>query len=259
MLRSPTHGIDPILPAIEVILLRRQGPRTPATKSLSFVVLDCAPGSGTTAALAPPAMLKRAQLELEDPCPPRPIARIGLDGLMLEGAPPLDAPEGLSPALWNRLLEGRWSLVPLDAAEQGLYRVCENQPMHVPLRALSSTERTVLELSLAGLMGKQVALSLGVSEGHVSECLAMAAAKFGLPGRASLLRLGATILGLGPRTTHSSLSEREKAILEGLRLGLSNLEIARAGGTSERTVANQVASILRKTGAANRRQLLTRA
>jgi len=47
-------------------------------------------------------------------------------------------------------------------------------------------------------------------------------------------------------------------VLARITRGQSNKDIARARKTSERTVANQVASLLRKTGAASRYELITR-
>jgi DNA-binding NarL/FixJ family response regulator len=48
--------------------------------------------------------------------------------------------------------------------------------------------------------------------------------------------------------THRELTPAEVAIARGLVRGLSNAEIARVRGTSVRTVANQVASLLRRLG-----------
>lgn len=52
--------------------------------------------------------------------------------------------------------------------------------------------------------------------------------------------------------TASLLTARERDVLDYLKLGLTNAEIALACGTSVNTVRNQVGSILRKLGAANR-------
>lgn len=54
-----------------------------------------------------------------------------------------------------------------------------------------------------------------------------------------------------------SLSRAEQEVLQGLLAGQSNAVIARARGTSTRTVANQVAAVLRKLGLDSRRQLVT--
>jgi DNA-binding NarL/FixJ family response regulator len=58
-----------------------------------------------------------------------------------------------------------------------------------------------------------------------------------------------------PRT---GLTPAEQEILEAISAGLSNRDIARRRGTSERTVANQVAHLLRKLGAGSRHELLAR-
>jgi DNA-binding CsgD family transcriptional regulator len=51
------------------------------------------------------------------------------------------------------------------------------------------------------------------------------------------------------------LSAAEAEVCRLLLTGLSNAEVARQRGTSERTVANQVASILKKLGAGSRSEL----
>ena len=52
------------------------------------------------------------------------------------------------------------------------------------------------------------------------------------------------------------LTEAEREILALLQQGLSNDEIARHRSRSLRTIANQVASLLRKTNSSSRRALL---
>lgn len=54
------------------------------------------------------------------------------------------------------------------------------------------------------------------------------------------------------------LTDAEISVLMLILAGLSNEEIARARGRSLRTVANQVASILEKSGAASRGELCAR-
>lgn len=53
-----------------------------------------------------------------------------------------------------------------------------------------------------------------------------------------------------------TVAEREVGLL--VRRGFSNLEIALGRGTSERTVANQISSLMRKVGAGSRVQLALR-
>jgi DNA-binding NarL/FixJ family response regulator len=54
-----------------------------------------------------------------------------------------------------------------------------------------------------------------------------------------------------------SLTMAERAVAEALLEGLSNFEIATARQTSVRTVANQVASILRRLGVRSRSEAVT--
>lgn len=62
------------------------------------------------------------------------------------------------------------------------------------------------------------------------------------------------LLAVHPRVV--DLSPSERGVFERLLVGESNLEIARARGTSPRTVANQVVAIFRKTGVGSRRELI---
>lgn len=69
----------------------------------------------------------------------------------------------------------------------------------------------------------------------------------------------ATVAPAAPRAPVDDLprlSPRERDVLEYLSLGLTNAEIALACGTSINTVRNQVASLLRKVGAASRTELV---
>jgi DNA-binding NarL/FixJ family response regulator len=54
------------------------------------------------------------------------------------------------------------------------------------------------------------------------------------------------------------LTPSERAVTSLLLGGLSNAEIAAKRGTSERTVANQIAAIFRKLGVSSRTELVTR-
>jgi DNA-binding NarL/FixJ family response regulator len=54
------------------------------------------------------------------------------------------------------------------------------------------------------------------------------------------------------------LTAAERSILGHVAAGASNADIARARGSSSRTVANQVASLLKKLGASSRFDLIRR-
>lgn len=58
-----------------------------------------------------------------------------------------------------------------------------------------------------------------------------------------------------PRVCVSGFTSAERAVLELVREGLTNAEIASHRGTSERTIANQVASMLKKSRTPSRRAL----
>jgi DNA-binding CsgD family transcriptional regulator len=160
------------------------------------------------------------------------------------------------PEMWAALVEGRVSVV----ARGGGFLVLENPPSQHSLRALTPGEASVISLAARGLPTKLVAYGLGISPSVVSQRLAQAAAKVGLFSRPELLRV-ATLLTREPRSSldEEVLSDAEREIYELLRRGLSNRAIASLRSRSMRTIANQVASILRKTRHRSRRELLTNA
>ncbi len=162
-------------------------------------------------------------------------------------------------SLWTALVGGQWSLIARnDASGERRYLVVENSPRSNELRALSTRELTVLSMAARGLSTKLIAYGLGLSPATVSETLANAASKVGLSTHVELLRLAA-ILAHDPRgqSLPSTLTSAEMEVLALLREGLSNEQIARRRSRSVRTIANQVASLLRKTGGISRRSLLT--
>lgn len=157
---------------------------------------------------------------------------------------------------WQALISGNWALV--ERGQNGrsrVYAVIETtRARH--LRALSALETHAVELSARGLTGKTVAYALGVSAATVSKLLARAALKLGISSRTGLVRLTATLLGIGPQPEVSAqLSPSEQDVLALLRLGWTNAAIARERNRSERTVANQVASLLQKLRVPSRRAL----
>jgi DNA-binding NarL/FixJ family response regulator len=75
--------------------------------------------------------------------------------------------------------------------------------------------------------------------------------------RASIVRVGSDELAIlsfpiDRMAVPETVTESERAVGIALAQGLSNAEIAAARGTSVRTIANQVASLLRKLGARSR-------
>jgi DNA-binding CsgD family transcriptional regulator len=63
---------------------------------------------------------------------------------------------------------------------------------------------------------------------------------------------------VGASVGHTALSAAEQEVARLLVDGLSNRDIAARRGTSSRTVANQVASMLRKLGVTSRNELVAR-
>ncbi len=161
-------------------------------------------------------------------------------------------------AAWKALVEGQWSLVEQEDSDgKRMYLAFENAPAARQYRSLGARESAVLALSVQGLSGKQVAYALGIAQTLVSRALASAALKLGFSGRTDLLRCAATLGSSAPVLTLSEpLSAAEADVLELVQLGHSNSAIAALRGRSVATVANQVSSILRKTGAVNRRALM---
>lgn len=78
--------------------------------------------------------------------------------------------------------------------------------------------------------------------------------------RVSYLEVGGETLAvlsvpLGSAADLSALTLAERDVAERAAIGASNRAIARARGTSERTVANQLASIFGKLGVGSRAEL----
>jgi DNA-binding NarL/FixJ family response regulator len=169
-----------------------------------------------------------------------------------------DADRALS--VWHALVEGRFSLVErVEPDGKRYYHAFENAPHVRTLRAITETEEVVLSLSLRGLSGKEVAYTTGLSPARISSALAAAAERLGFACREDLLRVGASLLHAEDDIVSVELTQAEQEVLTLVRRGLSNQEIADARGTSINTVANQLAALLRKTGATNRRALLVTA
>ncbi|MFT3921011.1 MAG: LuxR C-terminal-related transcriptional regulator [Myxococcales bacterium] len=160
--------------------------------------------------------------------------------------------------VWNALVEGEWSVVErVDTDGKRLYFAFENAPQSRAYRALTPREATVLDQSIQGLPGKYVAYSTGLRSSRVSEHLLSAANKLGFRTRHDLLRVASALRAT--RRYHllaGNLTASEQEVLRLVKLGLSNREIAGERKTSIWTIANQVASLLRKTGVDGRRGLV---
>lgn len=157
---------------------------------------------------------------------------------------------------WSALISGTWGLV--EQTERGgsrHYSILETtRARH--LRALTEVETQVVELSARGLTGKDVAYALGVTQSRVSKLLSSAALKLGIRTRTELVRLIARLLDTGPtQGVDAPLTSAERDVLALVRLGWTNTAISKERGRSERTVANQVSSLLHKLQVPSRRAL----
>jgi DNA-binding CsgD family transcriptional regulator len=168
------------------------------------------------------------------------------------------SPEALD--VWTALVDGRMSLVEHVEGARRYYLVVDNPLASQPLRSLTKPELDVVSQAATGLTAKLVAYSLGISEPTVSSRLASAARKIGVATRLELVRLAA-MLARDPRARFEAfaLTTAERDVLDLLSLGLSNREIGLIRNRSVRTIANQVATLLRKTNSASRRALVARA
>jgi len=159
-------------------------------------------------------------------------------------------------ALWPALLEGRLTVVRRGTGAHARYLFIENPPATDATRSLNAAEVQTLTLAARGLPNKLVAYGLGISAVAASRRLEAIAAKLGLMSRSELVRV-ASILMRDPRSEapDSVLTASEREVLDLIQTGLSNAEIARMRSRSVRTVANQVAALLEKTGCISRRGL----
>lgn len=169
-------------------------------------------------------------------------------------------------ALWTGLVRGRWSLVHYwDHDGRRFFAAHPNAPSFEDPRKLRERELGALTLSIEGASPKEVAYALGISDGNARAVIAAGLRKLGLRSRADLHRLAIEdahvievplpstslhVLEVGRRPSpvraDRLLTRAELAVARLAAAGRSNAEIAVARRSSARTVANQMASILRK-------------
>ena len=115
---------------------------------------------------------------------------------------------------------------------------------------LSTREFEVLNLLGRGLLTKQVAKSLSLSEHTVREYQRRALRKLGVGTRAEAVSRIANYDGSGPDVPH--LTQREFDVLQRVADGYSNGRIADDLGLSVPAVRDTVTRLLRKSGTPNR-------
>lgn len=158
--------------------------------------------------------------------------------------------------LWRALVAGELTVVERQVGGRRLAHFYENPPHRQPFLALTNGEQDVLSMVCHGYSGKAVAYGLGISEATVSTRLESATSKLGLASRLDLVRIAA-MLTRDPRArfAETTLTTAERDVLGLVSRGLSNAQIAKERRRSIRTIANQVASLLTKTGVPNRKAL----
>lgn len=183
-------------------------------------------------------------------------------------------------ALWKGLVKGRWSLVDRFESDGRRYVVAHrNDPRFDDPRKLTARERQCARLAAQGHTNAEIAYALGLEESTAGSHVVSATRKLGLERRTQLadaiepapwsdarvadldadgaLR-AVSVPGAAAVPGDAGLSPSEQAVARGIREGQSNQAIARARGTAERTVANQVQSIFRKLGVASRAELVAK-
>jgi DNA-binding NarL/FixJ family response regulator len=135
-------------------------------------------------------------------------------------------------------------------------------------RALTRRQRIVAHYVAMGHSNKLIAYQLGRADSTISTTVTRIKQKLRVDTRAGIARAVTELsaapetwidtmsarLGYGPRRSLSSeqLTAAERAVARGAAQGQSNREIARARAASERTIANQLASVFAKLGVHSR-------
>ncbi len=181
----------------------------------------------------------------------------------------------LAVSMWTALVAGRWTLVEhFDRGGRRYLVAHRNEPGGEGPLTLTPRERQVAGFAARGHGLKLIAYELGLSTASISHSLSAASTKLGVRSRGELARVWATTIGLGEDemarlgsgldgfasgavelerpATRSRLTPTELAIVTSIVRGESNASIARARGTSPRTVANQIARIFKKVGVGSR-------
>jgi DNA-binding NarL/FixJ family response regulator len=160
---------------------------------------------------------------------------------------------------WQALIAGRYSVVLRDDNDgKRYYLLVRNAAITEPHARFTTREIDVLRMAARGFTGKGITYGLGLAPSSVSTALASAAAKVGLRSRHALVEVAAGMFGVrSSEVPVATLTPAERDVLELLRRGLTNAEISRLRDRSRNTVANQVATILQKSGAPSRRALAT--
>ncbi len=172
-------------------------------------------------------------------------------------------------SLWTALVDGRWSLADRIDSDGRPFVVAFRNDLGTPGPSeLSARERDVVAWAAGGASLKEVAYALGVGVSTVGGQLASAMRKLHVTSRGELATLWAAMRAAVPSEHEmvrvsldpgddalAPLSEAERDVARRAARGEPTAEIARARGTAESTVTNQLAAIFRKLGVASRAEL----
>jgi len=179
-------------------------------------------------------------------------------------------------ALLEQIVVGRWALHRRVTTEGAVELILRWQTQ----ARLSPSQARVVARSAAGRSGKEIAIDLGVGESTISRHLGAALDRL----RLTRSELGVVTSGLAANSPEGTegirylvleedghdalrvqvswterlsdaLTDAEKEVVVGVMSGLTNREIAASRWRSQRTVANQLASIFRKLRVASRAEL----
>lgn len=188
--------------------------------------------------------------------------------------------------LWRELMTGLCQVVDGFFTPQRCYVVL--LPMTTSVNPVDERRRQILEAVLRGQGQKNVATGLRLAASTIALNSRLALRHIGVAAKPSrvhpLLMLSAVAAGESASTTAASISfielhgeqlrvvamprpdrrlpeilpPAELAAVQSLVTGQSYAEIARARGTSTRTIANQITAVFRRMGVSGRSELLQR-
>lgn len=181
---------------------------------------------------------------------------------------------------WQALVEGRWSLVDeVEADGRRVLLVHRNAPELVDPRRLTAIERIVAGYVALGHSNKLIGYELGLAPSTVALHLNGVARKLGLRTRVEVVdRIllltageprdvevgGETLTAIVPAgappvaPAAELLTAAELAVARLAARGQSSARIAATRGVSERTIANQLASVYGKLSIGSRSELARR-
>jgi len=190
--------------------------------------------------------------------------------------------------LWRALRDGSARVSDAFFSAERCYFVLDWQIAESQRNPLSTRRRDLLEGLLCGEYPKALAARLGVSTSTISTIGKLALQQLGINGSLARLNPILAVSALAERYGNEAVTGRpgdfihkeskfrvvgiarpdhglalvlppaQYAVVRGVVEGKNYLEIARARGTSTRTVANQLCAVFRRLGVSGRGSLLSR-